>query len=406
MTLHTASRALMGTVRAETDPARILADINTAVTDMRANSDARLSVIEAALDQQISSGAMAALGVPLGSGAVAVDPEYSKTFASFVRRGDDDGVGADLRKANSQGARATIHAALSVGDNSNGGYLAPTEWDRQVHQAQRAESPMRRLATVMQSGVAGYSTLWHDRNWGSGWVGETAARPATTSGTLEPINFAAGEVYANVAVTQQLLDDAQLDITAWLTGQIGSEFARQEDIAFLSGDGVNKPRGLLTYAAGGSAAAIHPGGALDTVPSGAAAAVTGDGLIDFAYGLASPYRANASWLMSSQTVAHISKLKDGQGNYLWREAIASDQPPTLLGRPVEFDEGMPPVAAGNLAVAYGDFRAGYLINDRIGTRILRDPFTNKPFVMFYATKRVGAGLLDPRAIRVMQIAAG
>jgi HK97 family phage major capsid protein len=141
------------------------------------------------------------------------------------------------------------------------------------------------------------------------------------------------------------------------------------------------------------------------VPSGHASLVTADGLITFMYGLAAPYRQNATWLMSSVTAAQVMLLKDGQGNYLWRESFAAGQPPTLLGRPVEFDEGMPAIGAGTFPIAFGDFKSGYLINDRLGTRILRDPFTNKPFVMFYATKRVGGGVRDPRAIRLLKIAA-
>ena len=168
---------------------------------------------------------------------------------------------------------------------------------------------------------------------------------------------------------------------------------------------MNKPYGLLAYAPGGVAAALHPAGALGVTNSGHATTIPNtDILITFAYALSSAYRQNATWLMNSTTAATIAKMKDGQGNYIWREGFMAGQPATLLGYPVEIDEGMPAIGADAFAVAFGDFRAGYLINDRFGTRILRDPFTNKPFVQFYATKRVGAGVLDPNAIRLLKIA--
>lgn len=394
-------RAIRGSVMAATgDANQILSQLNTAFSEFRARNDARLNAIECAVDKQIEDSAIARHGGP--AFGAPVDSEYSTTFASYVRKGD----GADiLRDANASGYRANVQAAMSVGDNSSGGYLAPVEWDRKIQQAQRATSPMRRLATVQTTGVGAYSTLWSDDAWGSGWVGETAARPATTTATLSPINFTTGEIYANIAATQRIIDDAEFNLEQWLADRLNAEFSRQEDVAFLSGNGVNKPSGLLLFATGGALAASHPGGPLAVVNSGAAANLTVDGLIGFMYSLPAPYRQNATWLMSSTTAAALTKMKDGDGNLIWRESLMAGQPATLFGRPVEIDEGMPAPEAGNLAIAFGDFRAGYLINDRIGTRILRDPFSNKPFVMFYATKRVGGGVLDPNAIRLLKIAA-
>ena len=140
--------------------------------------------------------------------------------------------------------------------------------------------------------------------------------------------------------------------------------------------------------------------------SGAAAAISNpDALVDLKYGLGVPYRQNATWVMNSLTAAVIAKLKDGQGNFIWRESLLANEPATFLGRPVEIDESMPNIAAGAYAIAFGDFQRGYLVNDRVGVRILRDPYTNKPFIMFCATKRVGGAVLDPRAIRVLKVAA-
>jgi HK97 family phage major capsid protein len=211
------------------------------------------------------------------------------------------------------------------------------------------------------------------------------------------------------AATQRLLDDAALDVENWLRDAVQREFNRQEGIAFLAGSGVNQPAGFLTYIAGGANEATHPGGAIEVVDVAidpAATAATIDALIDFMYGLEAPYRQNATWLMSSLTAAVLAKMKDANDNLIWRESLIVGQPSTLFGRPVEIDEGMPaPGVVGNLPIAFGDFRSGYLINDRIGIRVLRDPFSNKPYVMFYTTKRVGGGVLDPNAIRVARVPA-
>lgn len=358
--------------------------------------------VEAALDQ---AGVRAAAGKLNGGDSILpIDSEYTTAFASYTRRGATDAE-AMLKTANSTGERASIQAAMSEGDNSSGGYLAPVEWDRKIQKAQRALSPMRRLSQVVTSGRAAYSTLWSNDQFGSGWVGETASRPATTAGTFTPLVFPAGEIYAQPAVTQRLLDDSAVNIEDWLGTNLSDEFSRQEGVAFVAGDGLNKPMGFLQYAPGGLAEAAHPAGALGSTPSGDAAAIKTDALVDLKYGLGAPYRQNATWVMNSSTAAVIAKLKDGQGNYVWREALLASEPATLLGRPVEIDENMPNIAAGAFPIAFGDFERGYLVNDRVGVRILRDPYTNKPFVSFYATKRVGGGVLDPRAIRVLKVAA-
>jgi HK97 family phage major capsid protein len=398
MTVHFPRSLLHGVsplVRAETDnPRELFAQLRTAIEGFRDDHDQRLSNMESALNA-IGAGNPAITAPALNA---LPDPEYSRTFASYFRKGEGDDV---LRKANSSGERATIQASMSVGTAGDGGYLAPVEWDRKISEAQKAISPMRRLATVQATSVGAYTTLWNVEQWGSGWVGETAARPQTSSTALMQVPFSTGEIYAMPAVTQRLLDDAAISVDNWLADQVRKEFARQEGIAFLSGDGVNKPYGLLTYVTGGANAGVHPGGAIEVTQS----AITVDGLIDFMFSLDAPYRQNATWVMSSLTAATIAKMKDANGNLIWRESLMAGQPSLLLGRPVEIDEGMPAPELNALAISFGDFKAGYLINDRVGTRILRDPYTNKPFVMFYVTKRVGGGVLDPNAIKVLQLPA-
>lgn len=394
--MKTPPRAVIGRVRAQTDTAKSIEQIRVMVEN-------RLKPLEEAVDAQ----AMQIAAYELNGGGTARfrpdDPEYSTAFASYFRKGVDEDV---IREANATGHRAQIQAAMSVGTADTGGYLAPTEWDRRISEKQLAKSPMRRLSTVVSTTVGAYSTLWNTAAWGSGWVGETAVRPETTSTTLAPITYASGEIYAMPAITQRLLDDADFQLEQWLADQLETEFNVQEGVAFLSGNGTNKPFGFLQYIPGGAAASQHPAGTLGISISGHATELNGaDTLIKFAYSLGAPYRQNASWLMNSTTAAAIALLKDGQGNYIWRESLIVGQPATLLGRPVEIDEGMPSIGAGNYPIAFGDFKAGYIINDRTGTRILRDPYTSKPYVLFYATKRVGGGVADPNAIRLLKITA-
>lgn len=400
-----APRALVGTVRGDADAKTILSELNEAFADFKQRNDARLSEIEAALDQT-SIANMAARINGVGS-FMPTEPKYTEAFASYFRKGLEE---ATLREANATGYRATVHASMSVGDPSSGGYLAPTEWDRKIQQELLATSPLRRIAQVQSTTVNAYSTLWNNRGFTSGWVGETAARPETVTGTFASLEFAHGEIYANPAISQRLLDDADFDVVQFIASSVSEEFGVEEDLAFISGDGTNKPRGLLTYVTGGAAAGVHPGGNLTVVNTGDASTLGAnssaivDKLIDFSYGLKSPYRSNGTWLMNSLTAATLAKLKDADGNLIWRESLSVGQPSALLGRPVEIDENMPAVAANAMPIAFGDFKRGYLINDRMGTRVLRDPYTSKPYVHFYTTKRVGGGVLDPKAIRLLKVA--
>ena len=401
--LASVPRALLNhpVMAATDDPATIVKQLHNEVAGFVSRHESRVSDIDERINNLTSAldsvNGRVSGSLPAPGNGIAPEPEYTTAFASYTRRGDGIDI---LKSANAAGTRATVHAALSVGSNTDGGFLAPIEWDRKLHERQRAGSPMRRLATVQATSVGAFTSLWNNDLWGSGWVGEIAARPQTTTALLSPIPFAAGEIYANAAATSRLLDDSFVNVDTWLTESLEAEFTRQENIAFLSGDGVNKPTGLLTHATGAINAAVHPGGPIAVTT----AAIGYDGLVDFLYSLSAPYRNNSSWLMSSLTAANIAKLKDTTGNPIWREGLMVGQPATLLGRPVEIDEGMPAPTTTNIAIAFGDFRAGYLINDRFGTRVLRDPYSNKPYIHFYATKRVGAGLLDPFAIRFLKVA--
>ncbi len=353
--------------------------------------NAALTELQAAVDDQAKIQAAAKLGNGGIIGDIQADPEYTAAFKAHMRKGDK--------------APADLQAAMTKGTDADGGYLAPIEWDRTIGEKLKRISPMRAESRIITISVAGFKKYFSDRNVGSGWVGETASRPATSTPQIGVLDFTPGELYANPAISQQLLDDAAVDLEQWLGSEVDTEFARQEGIGFTSGDGVNKPYGVLTYVTGEASAARHPYGAIKAMASGAAAAITGDSLLDVMYDLPSEFAANAKWHLNRLSVGQVRKLKDGQGNYLWQPSYASGQPQTLAGAPIVEHPDFPLVAAGNIAALFGDMEATYLIVDRVGIRVLRDPFTNKPFVHFYTTKRVGGGVHNPEPMRAVKIGA-
>jgi HK97 family phage major capsid protein len=222
------------------------------------------------------------------------------------------------------------------------------------------------------------------------------------------LRIPAREIYANPAITQNLLDDSSIDLGAWIVDKVANRFARMEGAAFVDGDGVAKPRGYLSYPTASTGDSARPWGTLQYVPTGAAAAFAssnpGDALIDLVYSLKANFRPNAVWQMNRKTASIVRKFKDGQGNYLWSESIVAGQPSLLLGHPVDFNEEMPDLGANEFPVAFGDFGSGYTVVDRIGLRVLRDPYTAKPYVHFYTYKRVGGDVNNFEAIKLLKCA--
>lgn len=355
-----------------------------------ADQEAKLAQINAALDKlqresedahtKIAAAQMGAPGVALR------DKEYSASFDAHMRKGD-------------------VQASLNKGTAEEGGYLTPVEWDRTITDKLRDESPMRELAQVQPTSKAGWTKLFNMGGTGSGWVGETDQRPETATPVLAALGFGHGEIYANPAATQQILDDSEINIEAWLASEVQAEFAEQEGLAFISGDGVKKPAGILTYVTGGANASKHPFGAIKVTNSGAAADINSDAALDLIYALPKKYRQNARFLTNNLTIAKLRKLKDGQGNYLWQPSAQAGQPATFHGYGLAEDENMPDVAANAVPILFGDFKRGYLIIDRMGVRVLRDPYTKKPYVLFYTTKRVGGGVQNPECLRAMKVSA-
>lgn len=331
-------RAIMtGGVRMDaSDPKEMLGQIQAAVKQMREHNDARLEKLEAKIDpldiEQFDkiSNAVTDLEKSLndivakqaafdlnGSGGgrpAPGDPDYTNKFLAYMRDGANE---SSLKALHSSGPRA----ALTEGSNADGGFTTPVEWDRTISGRLKLISPMRQNAQVQSTSKAGFVKLFTDRAVGSGWVGETASRPATSTPTLTALGFGLGELYANPAASQTILDDSEIDIEAWLAGEVETEFERQESIAFLSGDGVNKPYGILTYLTGAANAARHPWGDIKVTNSGNANLITSDPLISMVYDLPAAYAPNAKFFSNRSSLSAIRKLKDGQNNYLWHVTV-------------------------------------------------------------------------------------
>jgi HK97 family phage major capsid protein len=304
--------------------------------------------------------------------------------------------------------RETELKSLSGSVPADGGYAVPREIDALIASRLKTISPIRSIAQVVQTGSAGYRKLVTTGGTASGWVSETAARPATDTPNFAEIAPPTGELYANPAASQAMLGDAAFDIQSWLAEEIAMEFARAEGAAFVGGSGVNQPSGFLTAPNSAQGDAARPFGTLQHLVSGDAAglgSVIELVLIDLVHALKAGHRQGASWVMNSATLAEVRKLKTSDGAFIWQPGLIDGQPDRLLGYPVVEAEDMPDIAAGALPIAFGNFRAGYLIAERSATSILRDPFTNKPFVHFYATKRIGGQVLDSDAIKLLKIAA-
>ncbi|MEM6682211.1 MAG: phage major capsid protein [Pseudomonadota bacterium] len=299
--------------------------------------------------------------------------------------------------------------SLNITTDSDGGSAVPEEIDNTVDTVLSDLSPVRSVSNVVRVGSANYKKLITLGHPASGWVGETAARPTTDTPQFQEIAPPYGELYANPAASQAMLDDARFDVEAWLAEELAQEFAVQEGAAFVSGNGTNKPKGFLDYTTSNAADDTRTFGSLQTVVTGSngsfPASNPADKLLELVHSLRPAYRQNAVFMMNTQTLSEIRKFKDSDGAYLWRPGLADQMPATLLGYPVIEAEDMPAIANNAKAVVFGNFKRGYLIADRMATRILRDPYSNKPFVHFYATRRVGGAVVDSNAIKLLKFSA-
>ncbi|MBI1385712.1 MAG: phage major capsid protein [Rhizobiales bacterium] len=330
-----------------------------------------------------------------GQASERVSSEHRARFHEYVRHGEAAGLVRLEGKA------------LSQGSNPDGGYLVPEETERQVMRALSAISPMRAISGNRQVSGTVYKKPFTITGPGAGWVGETAARPETASPTLDELSFPTMELYAMPAATATLLDDAAVDIDQWIAEEVRVAFAEQEGAAFVHGNGTTQPKGLLTYTkvANASWSWGNLGYLATGVSGGFPASAPSDKLIDLVYAVRAGYRANGHWLMNRGVQGEIRKIKDADGNYIWQPAPRPGEAPMLLNFPVAEAEEMPDIAADSFSIAFGDFSRGYLVVDRIGIRVLRDPYSSKPYVLFYTTKRVGGGVQDFNAIKLLRFAA-
>ncbi|MCB1425424.1 MAG: phage major capsid protein [Zhengella sp.] len=368
---------------------RVSADVLT--TDKVDRISAAMDEQKAAMDRFILQRGRPALG---GAAPVA-DLARKQAFSAYMRSGDERPM------------RALDTKAMSYGSGQDGGYLVPDETETAIGKRLAALSPVRSVASVRQVSGAVLKKPFSITGPAVGWAGETAARPQTDSPVLAELQFPTMELYAMPAATASLLDDAAIDLDQWIASEVEAAFAEQEGAAFVSGDGVNKPRGFLDY--GSVAESAWAWGQLGHVATGLAGALpdehASDVLIDTIYALKAGYRQNASWMMNRKTQAAIRKLKDADGNYLWQPPAMPGGRAMLMGFGVVEAEDMPDAADNATPVAFGDFARGYLVVDRTGVRVLRDPYSAKPYVLFYTTKRVGGGVQDFDAIKLVKYGA-
>jgi HK97 family phage major capsid protein len=317
---------------------------------------------------------------------------YKSAFDSYMRKEERTLSGDEIK-------------ALSIGSDPDGGYVVYPDLSGRIVTKVFETSPMRAYASVQVISSDALEGLFDLNEASSGWVAETDARAVTNTPQLGKWRIPVHELYAKPSATQKLLDDASINMEAWLASKVAEKFARDESTAFVTGNGVARPRGFLTYANGttlpGTIEQFKTGvnGAFAAAPSG------GDVLINALYGLKAQYRANATWFMNRSTTTLVRKLKDSDGAYLWSPGIAAGQPASVLGYPTASFEDMPSPATGTLSIAVGDMREAYQIVDRIGIRTLRDPYSNKPYVEFYTTKRVGGDVVNFEALKLIDFSS-
>jgi len=319
--------------------------------------------------------------------------EYQKHFSNWMRKGDSYSNQPDAMKS------------LSVGSDPDGGYFVEPDTSGRIVTKIFETSPMRQVANVMTIGTNALEGIYDLDESDAGWVGETQSRPETGTPKIAAWSIPVHEMYAEPRITQKLLDDSMVNVEAWLADKVSTKFARKENAAFVNGDGVGKPRGFLTYASGttlpGTIQQRNTGVSGGFATGGAGA----DILINTIYGLKQGYRSGSNWFMPRSATSEVRKLKASDGSYLWQPGIMAGQPATLLGYSVIEFEDMPDIAADSLSIAFGDMNEAYQIVDRVGVRVLRDPYTAKPYIKFYTTKRVGGDVLNFEAIKIIKFAA-
>lgn len=323
--------------------------------------------------------------------------QYKSAFFNAIRHGNLEMLSADERKA------------LSAGSDPDGGYLLPTPTVGRMVKRIYERSMLRQLATVQTISTDAIEGISDNDEADAGWVSEMGSRDDTGTPQVGKYRIEAHEMYAQPKVTQKLIDDSATDVEAWLADKVADKFARVESAGFITGDGVGKPRGLTSYPTVATGDDARAWGAFEHVKTGANGDFAGtnpaEGLFDLIGAFRPAYLQNAGWLTRREAITKIRKFKDLQNGYLWQPGLQAGQPDRLLGYPINVDQYMPALAANSLSTAFGDFREGYMIVDRIGVRTLRDPYTAKPYIRFYSTKRTGGGAVNFEAVKFLKFAA-
>jgi HK97 family phage major capsid protein len=322
--------------------------------------------------------------------------------------------GAFLRK-NAQVLGAEEVKALSVGSDADGGYLVPADMSGRIVTRVFETSPIRQIASVQSISTDALEGVRDtDEAASGGWVSETGTRAATGTPQVGKWRIPVHEMFAMPEATQQMLDDAAVDIEAWLGRKVADRLTRVENAAFVVGDGVGKPRGLAAYPTAATGDGTRPWGTLEHINTGAdggflgttsATASPANVLYDLVGAFKDAYLQNARWVTRREVITAIRKFKLTDGQFIWQPGLILGQPQTILGYPVTIAQDMPALGTASLSMAFGNFAEGYQIVDRQGFRVLRDPFTNKPFVRFYTTRRVGGGVIQFEAIKFLRFAA-
>lgn len=329
----------------------------------------------------------------LGTGADETPP-HRKAMAGYLRFGDDDA----LRGLELEGK------AMNTAVNAEGGFLVDPQTTETIQSVLRSASSLRAIANVVNVEASSFDVLIDTTEAGAGWADEVTPSGETDTPQIERISIPLHELSALPKASQRLLDDAAFDIEGWLAARIAEKFARAEADAFVNGNGIGKPRGILSHPSVANGA--WSWGSIGYVATGTAgdfgASSPADAIVDLVYALGARYRANASFVMNSKTAGAVRKMKDADGRFLWSDGLAQGEPARLMGYPVLIAEDMPDIATDAMAMAFGDFGAGYTIAERPDLRVLRDPFSAKPHVLFYATKRVGGDVTDFAAIKLMK----
>jgi len=378
----------------------VIEEMGKSVENFKEKYDGKVSAMQQQLDaietalgrQQFGGGGSFSRGDGLSTAAAR---EHKEAFLAWARKGGNESALRNLE----------IQANLSTLSDPDGGFLVPVEIEKSIERLALASVAMRRLARVVTS-KGEYSKPLSKGGATGGWVAEKATRSETDTPELVLFSPPMSEIYAMPSVTQKLLDMSDFDVESWLLEEINDVFVATEGTGFITGNGVSRVKGIIDdalmvanaswaygktgYIAGGHATLLN----------------SADKLIDLQHTLKPVYRQNGTWLMNDTTFSVIRKMKDGEGNYLWRPGLAENTPDTLLGKPVEIDDNMPDIGANTYPIAFGDFKRAYTIIDHVsGVRLLRDPYTVKGYVNFYVTKRLAAGISNYEALKFLKIAA-